>query len=142
MSRAVVLDAIINDTVLAGMGFDGDNVLPNYTAEQRPSDNMFIVLRWETTDVTLRGDDSTMMRGPRNVNTWVHMYREFSTDFNRIDTVIDRLDFVLSNIIDVPGSDGRTVSQITAGGKSRDLKDDGYQTYCRSASYQVFSRVT
>lgn len=142
MSRAAVIDAIVNDATLAGVGFDDTSVVPNYDAEQRPTDEMFIVLRWGTDDIALAGDDSTVKMGPRNVDIWVHMYRELSSDFNRIDSVIDRLDQVLSNIIDLPGSDGRTVSQIISKGRSRDLKDDGYQTFCRSASYQVFSRVT
>jgi hypothetical protein len=142
MSRAVMLDAITGDTTLAGLGFDDTSVVPNYDAEQRLNDEMFIVLRWGTDDIGLTGDDSTVKIGPRNVDVWVHMYRELSSDFNRIDSVIDRLDQVLSNIIDVPGSDGRTVSQIIPKGRSRDLKDDGYYTFCRSASYQVFSRVT
>lgn len=142
MSRAVVLDAIIGDPVLSAIGFDEDSVVPNYDAEQRPNDEMFIVLRWGTDEVMLSAEGSQVKLGPRNVDAWVHMYREMSSDFNKIDAVIDRLDVVLSNIIDVPGSDGRTVSQIIAKGRSRDLKDDGYVTYCRSASYQVFSRVT
>lgn len=137
MSRAVVMDAIIGDSELAGLGFDDDSVLANYDGRQRPTDKMFIVLRWEQHDWNVQ-----LQRGPRNLAIWVHMYREFSTDFTRIDDVIERLDVVLSNIIDTPGRDGRTVSQIIPVGRSRDLKDDGYQTFCRSTSYQVLSRQT
>jgi len=70
------------------------------------------------------------------------MYREFSTDFVRIDDVIDILDRILVEIVDAAGGDGRSVSVIEPEGHSRDLRDDGYQTICRSASYRVLSRVT
>lgn len=142
MARAVVLDAILADNSLQDMGFDGNNVIPGYDGDQRPSDKMFMVLRWETGDIELRGDDSTVARGPRHLVIWVHMYKTFSTDFNRIDDVLIALDKVLSNIIDQAGADGRSVTCIEAEGHSRDLRDTTYDTFCRSASYKVLDRVT
>lgn len=142
MARATVLDAIRNDSVLQDMGFDADNIKVNYDGDQRPSDQMFMVLRWETTDVELRGDDSTMTRGPRHLVIWVHMYKEFSTDFSHIDDTLTRLDTLLTNIIDKPGADGRTVTCIDTEGWSRDLRDTTYETFCRSASYKVLDHAT
>jgi hypothetical protein len=142
VSRAVVYDAIVNEPDLIALGFDTDSVLVGYDGEQRPSDKMFMVLRWEQQDVTFRGDDSQIARGPWHLTIWVHMYREFSTDFVRIDDVIDILDRILVEIVDMAGGDGRSVSVIEPEGHSRDLRDDGYQTICRSASYRVLSRVT
>jgi hypothetical protein len=145
MARAAVLDAITGDSVLQGMGFHGDpnrNVLVAYDGDQRPSDDMFMVLRWETADINLRGDDSTVTKGPRHLAIWVHMYQEWSTDFVRIDNVIDRLDEVLTSIIDTAGADGRTVALIEPEGQSRDLKDTTYNTFCRSTAYRVIDRPT
>ena len=142
MSRAVVMDAILADSRLIADGFNSDSVLANFDGKQRPSDEMFMVLRWEADDTGLQGDDGTMQRGWRRVVIWVHMYREFSTDFVRIDNVLKILDDVLSNIVNVSGADGVTVTCIEPEGYSRDLRDDGYQTYCRSASYKVINRVT
>lgn len=142
MARATVLDAILADTVLQGMGFDATSVKPAYDGSQRPSDEMFMVLRWETNDITLRGDDSTVTKGPKHLAIWVHMYKEFSTDFVRIDNVIERLDTVLASIIDTAGADGRTVALIEPEGRSRDLRDTTYDTFCRSTSYRVIDRVT
>lgn len=149
MARDAVLQAILNEplfqtyfTVDPPEGFDTDNVLPNYDGDQRPSDKMFMVLRWETDDDELRGDDGTTVKTARHLAIWVHMYKEFSTDFVRIDNVLKALDNVLTNIIDRPGGDGRTVAMIEPEGKSRDLRDVTYETFCRSASYKVLSRDT
>lgn len=137
MSRAAVLDRILTDQRMIDAGFNSNNVKPNYDGDQRPDDKMFMVLRWETQDV-----DARIQRGPRHLVIWVHMYREFSTDFVRIDDVIAALDDMLGSMIDVPGADGRSVNQIIPEGHSRDLRDEGYQTYCRSAAYSVLSRKT
>lgn len=142
MARDVVLQSILNETIFTDAGFDETNVLPAYDGDQRPSDKMFMVLRWETEDDGLRGDDGTVVKGARHLAIWVHMYKEFSTDFVRIDNVLKALDNVLTNIIDKAGADGRTVVMIEPEGKSRDLRDVTYETFCRSASYKVLSRVT
>jgi hypothetical protein len=137
MSRAVVIQAIINDSVLSAKGFDASSVRTNYDGEQRPSDHMFMVLRWGPLDL-----DPRILRGTKKLTIWVHMYREFSTDYVRIDNVIDRLESVLTDIIDVPGEDGFTLTLVEPDGASEDLKDDGYQTICRSVSFRVLSRKT
>lgn len=142
MARATVLDAILADPTLQGLGFDDTNVIPNYDGEQRPSDKMFMALRWETDDTGLSGDDGTQQRGWRNLVIWVHMYKVFSTAFKHIDDTLDQLDIVLTNIINTPGSDGRTVTLIEPEGRSRDLKDSTYETLCRSASYKILDRAT
>lgn len=144
MARAVVFEAITaaGQLGLDDIAFDSSNVLVNYDGDQRPSDKMFIVIRWETEDIDLRGDDGTFARGPRHVVIWVHMYREFSTDFNRIDTVIEGLDALLTDIINRAGSDGRTVTLIEPEGHSRDLRDDTYETFCRSTAFKVLDRPT
>ena len=144
MSRAAVFDSIIEDGQLGldDITFDSDNVLVNYDGDQRPSDSMFIVLRWETGDVELSGDDATFQRSARHLAVWVHMFQEFSTDFVRIDTVIEELDKLLVNIINKPGADGRTLVLVEPEGHSRDLRDVTYETFCRSASYKILSRKT
>lgn len=137
MSRAVIIKSIIEDPMLSAMGFDDSNVRSNYDGEQRPSDKMFMVLRWGELDL-----DPRILRGTKRLTIWVHMYREFSTDYVRIDNVIDRLRILLTDIIDVPGEDGYTLTLVDPESFSEDLKDDGYQTICRSASFRVLSRRT
>lgn len=144
MSRAVVFEAILADGALgqSDVTFDRGNVKTNYDGDQRPSDQMFVVIRWEPTEIALSGDDSTTTRGPRRLTIWVHMYREFSTDFGRIDKALSQLDTILTNIIDTPGADGWTVTVIEKEGHSRDSKDVTYGTLCRSANYRVLTRET
>lgn len=137
MSRAAVYDAIVSDSSLQALGFDTDSVLVSHDGNQRPNDKMFMVLRWEAHDIDVR-----LGRGPRHLAIWVHMYREFSTDYVRIDNVFTILDGILTNMVHVEGDDGETLTVVEAEGRSRDLKDDSYQTICRSASYKVLSRVT
>lgn len=137
MSRSAVLDAILTEPRLIEAGFDDTNVKPNYDGAQRPSDKMFMVLRWEENNTGLEGDDGQVQRGSRHLAIWVHMYREFSTDFVRIDDVLNILDDVLASIVGVTGADGRSVTIVEPESRSRDLKDESYQTYCRSATYKI-----
>lgn len=143
MSRAVVWDVITTDATLNLAGIDADSVKVNYDGDNRPSDKMFVVLRWGTTEYLLSGDDGSNRRGAAtDLSVWVHMYQEFSTDFGRIDAVIARLDDLLTNIIDMPGDDGRTLVMVEPEGHSGDLRDVTYETFCRETSYKVLSRTT
>lgn len=149
MSRAAVYDALVNSPQLQALGLYGESspgaddgtIKVAYDGEQRPSDVMFLVLRWETESPELTGDDN-FTRYVSPFVCWVHMYREFSTDYNRIKDVIKVLDDIFDNMIGVDGSDGETVTMITHAERSRDLRDDGYQTICRSVQYNCLSRPT
>ena len=143
MSRAAVYDALLADQRLIDLGFDSDSVLINYDGEQRPTDEMFIVLAWQNEDPGLQGDD-TFRRNFRNFTIWMHVYREFSTDYGRVDSTLDIIDDIFENMIHVPGADGQTVTlvEVPPGNRSRDMRDDAYQTICRSAAYRVLSRQT
>jgi hypothetical protein len=142
MSRAAVLDTILADPGLIALGFNDTNVKVNYDSNQRPSDTMFMVLHWDQEQPGLRGDDTIVYKPFKNLIIWIHVYKEFSTDFIRIDNVIDILDSIMTSMIHVDGADGYTVSLAEVGQRSRDLRDDAYQTICRSASYRILDRVT
>src|SRR5882672_5648783 len=58
VSRGVVLAAILGDSRLRAKGFNQDNVCVAYDKEQRPSDQMFMVLRYGTQNV-----DQAIQRG-------------------------------------------------------------------------------
>lgn len=141
MSRAAVYDTILADPTIAALGFDKNSILVNYNGDQRPTDTMFMVLSWNTETEGLRGDD--VFNIPlKNLTIWVHMYRQFSTDFTRIDDLFNILDGIICQMIEVDGADGYTLSQAIPGTRSRDLRDDAYQTLCRSSSYRIVDRVT
>jgi len=144
MARAAVYDALINDPTLQSMGFDDKSILVNYNADQRPTDTMFINLHWDREVPGVSGDDvfDIMIK---NLIVWVHMYKQFSTDFVRIDDVLDAIDNCLYALINVPGADGMTLSQVNPGpgaSRSRDMRDDSYQTICRSVSYRIIDNHT
>lgn len=145
MSRAVVVDAILDSTALSTLGFDETSVLPNFDGDQRPAGagdfKMFMVIRWGVDDAP-PWPAFGAPNGPKHFDIWVHMPRELSTDYLHIDGVIDILDSIFSDIIDTPGDDGYTLTLIEPEGRSRDLRDDGYQTLCRQVSYRMLSRLT
>jgi hypothetical protein len=141
MARAAVYDAILADQRLIDLGFDKSSVLVNYDGDQRPTDTMFMVLSWGNETPGVQGDDVFSIP-TKNLNVWVHMYKQFSTDFVRIDDVLDILDDVLGSMINVDGADGYTLSQAIPNNRSRDLRDDAYQTLCRSTSYKIIDNVT
>ncbi len=140
-----MLDAILNDTSISALGFDSDSVLVNFDGDQTPAGagnfKMFMVIRWGVEDAPPWRVPSAP-NGPRHFDIWVHMPREMSTDYVHIDNVLNLLDSVFEDIINTPGDDGYTLTLIEPEGKSRDLRDDGYQTLCRQASYLMLSRVT
>lgn len=143
MSRAVVYQSLINSAALQALGLDQQHILVNYDEEQRPSipfsgaQSMFMVLVWGVQDIPLG-----IQRGPWHFDIYVHMAMEFSTDLTHVDDVIEILDPLLTSIVDTPGADGRSVTTIELEGRSRDLKDETYQTFCRRSSYRMISRVT
>lgn len=152
MSRAALYDALANDVRLQALGFhantsvdpnaDNSTILANYDGDQRPSDVMFMVLTWGDEVVELEGDDGTFKRTSRPVDIWVHCYKDFSSDFVRVDNVLKILDDIILNLVQVAGDDGYTLTMAGTGPKSRDLQDNTYQTICRSATYKILSRET
>lgn len=142
MSRAAIYDAALADSRLVALGLDEDSLLVNYDGEQRPVDRMFIVMGWGTDEIAMKGDDDLFIRRYKTVTFWVHLYREDTTDFSRLDRILDILDDIYLNMVHVQGTDGYTVTTVESAGRSRDMRDDAYQTICRSVSYRILSRET
>gem|GEM_PF-4653488 len=73
----------------------------------------------------------------------MHIPVAISTDYVRIDKILDRCDalFRAANDSQPTGGDGRTIDEIEFEGRSGDFEDAGYQTICRRASYKVLSHV-
>jgi hypothetical protein len=137
MSRAAIQDALLADQRLIDIGLDINSVLVNYDGEQRPNDIVFLVLRYENEDYI-----PDVNRSIKHLTVWVHMYKKYSSDFVKIDKILDILDDILGNMVHVPGLDGYTLTLAEPEGRSRDLRDDVYETICRNASYRILSRQT
>ena len=146
MSRAAVFDALSGDTALNALGISEDTIFPNFSSDTRPVGNgAFLILRWEESTLysqTYTGMQNGLNRAPRVLTVWAHIPIEVSTDFVRIDQILDSVDEVLLPMEHVEGSDGMTVTCIRPSGKSADQKDEGYNTITRNAAYGVLSRPT
>jgi hypothetical protein len=143
MSRAVVYQALTNNSQLQALGFDNAHVLVNYDGEQRPSITInntqpyFMVITWGVQDII-----NGLWHGPWHFDVWIHMDQEYSSDFDHIDQIVQILDSALTGIVDTAGADGRSVTVIEQEGRSQDLQDDSYLTFCKRISYRMISRVT
>lgn len=141
MSRAAIYDALLADQRMIDLGIDRDSFLVNYDSEVRPVDRTFIIMGWANDEVGLRGDD-IFTRKTKIASFWVHILKEDSTDFGRIDAILNILDDIYLPMIHVDGQDGQTVTCVEFAGRSRDMQDDAYQTICRSTSYRILTRDT
>lgn len=137
MARDAVLTLLRNDSQLAALGGAGFVILPNFSGEQRPNDvGAFIVIRWGVNDM-----GPAAFLGPQHFDLWVHLPVAVSTDYVRIDDMIDRCDaiFATANDANTVGADGRTLDLIDSQGRGGDQEDPGYETICRRASYYALS---
>lgn len=139
MARAAVLELLRGDATLAGLGGPGFVVQAGYSYDQRPNDQgAFIVLMWRHTDF----DDSIQANAEQHLDLYVHIPVAVSTDFGRIDDILDRVDTIFAAVPDAPpivGGDGRQLNFVGFEGRSMDITDEGYQTICRYASYLTLS---
>lgn len=146
MSRALIETLLGTDPTLAGLGISDEYVIPQHDLNEIPrKDGLFIVIRWEESTLfnqTYTGMGNGLSHAPRVLTIWVHSPREWSTDFEQIDQVIDRIDEIFFQLEDVPGSDGYTVTTIRNSGRSGDLEDEVLRTVTRNAAYDVLYRRT
>ena len=114
-------------------------IIPNFSADQRPGNGLstFIVIRWGADDYDI-AFDSTF----RRFDLYVHIPWDMSTDYNRIDRILNRCDdiFESANALQQSAAgDGAVLHMVEKEGRSGDYKDDGYETICRYASYKALS---
>lgn len=143
MARDAVLSLLRNDTELAALGGTGFVVVPNFEADQRPNDQgAFLVICWRHTDF----DDDMQENTERHFELYFHLPKLVSTDYVRIDKMIDRVDEIFAGVADTPagvvGADGWRLNYIGFEGRGPDVTDPGYQTICRQAAYMALSCKT
>lgn len=139
MARAAILELLRADETLAQLGGDGFVVEAQFSYDQRPNDRgAFIVICWRHTDY----EDDIQSNAEQHFDLYVHIPSTVSTDFGRIEKILDRVDVLFAAVEDgqpVVGGDGRQLDYVGFEGRSMDLTDDGYQTICRYASYLALS---
>lgn len=139
MARAAILDLLRGDTQLATLGGTGFVVEAQFSYDQRPNDaGAFIVICWRHTDF----DEDVQENAEQHFDLYVHIPVTVSTDFGRIDVILDRVDEIFKAVEDNPpmvGGDGQQLNYVGFEGRSMDMTDEGYQTICRQASYLALS---
>jgi hypothetical protein len=142
VARAAVLSLLRGDAELATLGGTGFVVQAGFSYDQRPNDlGAFIVIMWRHTDF----DDSIQANAERHFDLYVHIPIAVSTDFGRIDDILDRVDVIFKGVEDgapVVGGDGWQLNYVGFEGRGMDMTDEGYQTICRQASYMALSCTT
>ena len=139
MSRAAIYDSLIADPDLNSLGLVEDTIEVNWNNDERPSSTgIFAILRWGPQGAPLFGGD---VKAPESLAIWVHIPRELNgSDFGPLIKALDQFDETLSDLRDVAGQDGYTLSFVRVGDRSGDLVDDGFNTITKWANYQVYSR--
>jgi hypothetical protein len=139
VSRAAILELLQGDATLATLGGAGFTVQAGYSYDQRPNDlGAFIVIMWRHTDF----DDDIQGNAEQHFDLYVHIPVSVSTDYGRIDAILDQVDAIFREVPDttpVVGGDGRQLDYVGFEGRSMDITDDGYKTICRYASYMALS---
>lgn len=138
--RAAVLSMLRDDDELRTVGGTGFVVVPEYEADQRPNDaGAFLVICWRTTDFAPEIQDN----GPQHFELWAHIPLVVSTDFGRLDALLDRCDAIFKAVNEagapVDGGDGSKLEQVGFAGRGIDFTDEGYETICKSAAYFAVS---
>lgn len=137
MSRSAIIEALYEDSGLTSLGVEQDSILQGQGLLERPTDRSpFILLNWQEQAQNPFGN----VKAPRTLVVWVHYPSEVTNDYSKIDSILDRVENVLVGLEDVSGDDGHSVTCVRSTGRSSDLKDEGLQTFCRYAAFQVLSR--
>lgn len=133
MSRAAIETLLKNDSTLAGKVVAVEN---QWDIKERPSHTgRFIILRWEEPN-----SFGAVKRSSRLLTVCVHSPKEFSTDFEAIDQILDRVDKLFDPIEHLVGSDGYTITEIQNSGRSSDFYDEAFNTVYRTGAYAVLYR--
>lgn len=143
MARDGVMSLLRDDTELAALGTSSGwpalVIVPNFEADQRPSDGAFIVVCWRHTDF----DEDVQENAERHLELYFHIPIVKSTDFVRIDNMIDRVDAIFAAVENSPagvvGADGWRLNYIGLEGRGPDLTDPDYQTICKQAAYMALA---
>jgi hypothetical protein len=121
--RALVMQAIVNDSTLNTLGVDEDSAFSGDvdTPQTRP----FLQMRWGRNSVGL----DVVTR--RDVTIWVH---DEPGDYGRIDSIILRLRQLLPELVGQSNGLGHLMA-VEWINDSEDLADDGHGTIARTVSF-------
>jgi hypothetical protein len=129
MSQAAVYTMLSTDATLMSHGITASSVYGSNSVDS-PDERPFMILRWS--EVEGEKDYGNVKR--RSLTVWVH---DSGQDYARINTILKRVQVLLSGAVHITGADGDTLTQADWRGDSTDFIDDGFKTITRSSSYTV-----
>lgn len=113
--------------------------IPQYSGDQVPDADVFIVICWRHTDF----NEDIQANAERHFDLYAHVRVKKSTDFGRIDAIFDECDEIFRAVEDatdpVVGEDGWQLDYVGFEGRGLDFEDEGYQTICKPASYMALA---
>jgi hypothetical protein len=128
MGRAAVMELLVS-----GLPMDADRVWPNFALDGPPSGpGVWVVLRWGAEQVRFgaRG-------GKRDLNIWAYSRRADSTDYEVLDQVLFKVEYLLTHTVHYTGNDGSKFITADFQGFSEDLLDNGYDAIAKNARFVV-----
>lgn len=146
MSRVGILKALRQYAPLTAI-VPAQNIIPNNANPKfvPPKKQPFIILSWQESTIysqTYTGMSNGLDRAPRVLAVNVHIPREFSTSYTKIDKILDKVDDAITPLEHVPDGEGKTITCVRKAGRGRDLIDEGYNTITVSATYGVLTHDT
>jgi hypothetical protein len=125
--RALIYGALVNDSVLNGLGINSENsfAIDVDTPQTRP----FLQIRWGLNEIGLK--NTAVSR--RTLTVWVH---DEPGDYTRIDEILYRVKSLLPTLDGQSNGLGHVVS-IEWTGDSEDLADDGHGTITRNTGFSL-----
>jgi hypothetical protein len=145
MTVQAIFDTLAADTELNALGIDETKIFEANSVDERPTHSgPFMILKWEESTVytsSYSGSLNGIQRAPRTLTVWVHIPWDDTREFDLIDTILNRVDKVLTAMEHVVGQDGYTVTLANPAGRSGNLSDEGFKTITRNAVFGVLYRL-
>jgi hypothetical protein len=141
MMPSAIFEAITQSQDVIDCGVTPDRVFELQSLDERPcSDGYFVVLDFQESTLysqTYTGMKNGIPKAPRVMVIWVHTPEDKTRDYTIIDRILNRIDDAILSLEQVTGNDGSRVTCVAKQGRSRNLKDPGWKTITRNATYGV-----
>lgn len=130
---AGVYELLAGDPRLVVLGISGQRIKEMQSVDQRPfDDGVFIVVSFEEQSLI-----PTLNRGPRVLTLWVHSCDDLNRDYRPVDRILSVIDDVFVSVEHYTGSDGVRITGFRRQGRSGNLRDPGWRSIARTATFDV-----
>ena len=127
--RDYVYQLLANDSVLNGLGIDG-NSLHTVNDTDTPQERPYTTIRWGNTNPGLNASYTMIFR---DFQIWVH---DVPGDYTKIDNILLRIRQLLTGVEGANAGAG-FVSMVEWEGDSDDLSDDAQGTITRYGEFHL-----